>query len=158
MTLLNRDTVLPEHFLTLRGDGVFLSFKEFQPANKAWGRVDLYRYEIWESGQKNRAGLIDLRAGATQHIVNYGGQIGYCVKPRFRGRGLAGQACLLIAPLIRYLGFDEVWITCNPDNHASRRTCLKLGAELVETIPVPPGNDLYARGERWKCRYLWKLL
>ena len=157
MTLFKSNTVLPEEFTTLRGDGVFLSFKEFQPPDKAWGRVALYRFGIHEEGCRVRAGLIDLRAGTTRHIIHYGGQIGYCVKPGFRGKSLASKACLLIAPVARYLGFEELWITCNPENQASRRTCTKIGAQLVETIPVPPGNDLYARGERWKCRYLWKL-
>jgi tagatose 1,6-diphosphate aldolase len=46
-----------------------------------------------------------------------------------------------------------LWITCNPDNHASRRTCERLGARLVEIVPVPKTDPLYARGETEKCRY-----
>ena len=45
--------------------------------------------------------------------------------------------------------------TTTPDNLASRRTCEILGAELVETVELPPGNDMYERGERQKCRYRW---
>ena len=48
---------------------------------------------------------------------------------------------------------SELWITCNPDNIASRRTCERLGAEMKGVIDVPPGHILYARGERQKCRY-----
>jgi tagatose 1,6-diphosphate aldolase len=46
-----------------------------------------------------------------------------------------------------------LWITCNPDNYASRRTCERLGAEMVEIVPLPSNNVLYQRGEREKCRY-----
>jgi tagatose 1,6-diphosphate aldolase len=56
-------------------------------------------------------------------------------------------------PLARRHGINPLWITCNPDNHASRRTCERLGATLVEIVPVPVGHTLYQRGEREKCRY-----
>ena len=36
----------------------------------------------------------------------------------------------LLLPLARRHGLQTVWITCNPDNWASRRTCELAGAEL----------------------------
>ena len=47
----------------------------------------------------------------------------------------------------------RLWITCNPDNFASRCTCERLGCKLVEIVRVPPGHTLYQRGEFEKCRY-----
>ena len=32
---------------------------------------------------------------------------------------------------------DRLWITCDPDNRASRTTCERLGAVLVEVVTVP---------------------
>jgi tagatose 1,6-diphosphate aldolase len=50
-------------------------------------------------------------------------------------------------------GIDPLWVTCNPDNFASRRSCERLGAQLVEIVPVPLKHPLYQRGEMEKCRY-----
>jgi tagatose 1,6-diphosphate aldolase len=41
-------------------------------------------------------------------------------------------------PLAVRHGLSELWITCNPDNIASRRTCEAAGAELVEVVDLPP--------------------
>jgi hypothetical protein len=49
------------------------------------------------------------------------------------------------------------FITCNPDNWPSRKTCEWIGATLVEIVDLPPENDQYKEGERQKCRYRWIL-
>jgi tagatose 1,6-diphosphate aldolase len=58
-----------------------------------------------------------------------------------------------LLPLIRRHGLTPLWITCNPDNFASRSTCERLGASLVEIVAVPQSEALHARGEHFKCRY-----
>ena len=50
-------------------------------------------------------------------------------------------------------GLSVVWITCNPDNWPSRRTCERLGGTLVEIVKLPEDNDMYQAGEREKCRW-----
>jgi tagatose 1,6-diphosphate aldolase len=99
------------------------------------------------------AGRIDLRVGDTEHLRYYAGQIGYGVEPLHRGHPYAARAVRLLMPLARRHGLAELWITCNPDNIASRRTCELAGAEFVEIVDLPPDNDMYRRGERQKCRY-----
>jgi tagatose 1,6-diphosphate aldolase len=58
-----------------------------------------------------------------------------------------------VLPLARRHGFRELWITCNPDNVASRRTCERLGAELIDIVDVPRDNAVYGPGSERKCRY-----
>jgi predicted acetyltransferase len=99
------------------------------------------------------AGGIGLRIGNTQNIRNYIGHIGYNVYPPARGQHLAERATRLLFPLARKHGLKTLWITCNPENQASRRTCERLGAILVDTVEVPTTNELYSRGEVQKCRY-----
>ena len=99
------------------------------------------------------AGGISLRIGQDSDLELYTGHIGYHVYPPARGRHLAERACRLLLPLARRHGMRTIWITCNPDNVPSRRTCERLGAELVEIVPLPPDHVLYAAGEREKCRY-----
>ena len=52
----------------------------------------------------------------------------------------------------------HAWVTCDPDNVASRRTIERLGARYVETVQVPPGDPLFARGETRKCRFMLQLM
>ena len=59
----------------------------------------------------------------------------------------------MLFPLAPMHGMRTLWITCNPDNWPSRRTCERLGGEMVEIVPLPPENPLYQRGEKSKCRY-----
>jgi tagatose 1,6-diphosphate aldolase len=103
------------------------------------------------------AGGIGLRVGTTPAIEMYYGHIGYNVYPPARGRHFAERACRLLLPLARSHGLDVLWITCNPDNLASRRTCERLGMTLVDIVSVPPSEPLYARGDREKCRYRLRL-
>jgi predicted acetyltransferase len=99
------------------------------------------------------AGGIGLRVGNQYEVVMYSGHVGYHVYPPAQGHHYAERACRLLFPLARRHGMQTLWITCNPDNYASRRTCERLGGQLVEIVPVPEENPLYQRGEVEKCRY-----
>ncbi len=99
------------------------------------------------------AGTLSLRLADTEQINLYAGHIGYGVFQPARGYHYAERAVRLIIPLAKAHGMDHLIITCNPDNLPSRRTCERLGAQLLGTIDIPESNTLYARGERQKCRY-----
>lgn len=99
------------------------------------------------------AGGVGLRIGSGPTLELYYGHFGYHVYPPARGHHYAERSCRLLLPLARRHGLRTLWITCNPDNLASRRTCQRLGGSYVETVPVPDADPLYARGETEKCRY-----
>lgn len=117
------------------------------------GRVPAYRFQMTLAGGGPVVGVINLRVGTTEDIVLYAGHIGYAVQPDRRGHHYAARACRLLLPLARLYRLDPLWITCNPDNWASRRTCELAGAVLVEIVDLPPGHELTQRGDRQKCRY-----
>ena len=98
-------------------------------------------------------GSISLRIGNSNDLQMYLGNIGYNVYPAARGNHYAERACRLLMGLARRHGMRELWITCNPENMASRKTCERLGAEYLETVYLPSDHILYERGERTKCRY-----
>ena len=130
-----------------------------QPADPAKGWVPQYNFWMRLHDEPGRpapvriAGGASLRIGDTESIALYYGHVGYHVYPPARGRHYAERACRLLIPLARRHGLRTLWITCNPDNRASRRTCERLGMELAGIVPVPDTEPLYARGERAKCRY-----
>jgi predicted acetyltransferase len=114
-------------------------------------------YHFWMKVNDNPelpiAGGIGLRVGNQFELVMYSGHIGYHVYPPAQGHRYAERACRLVFPLVKQHGLNTLWITCNPENIASRRTCERLGGEMVEIVQVPEENPLYHRGETEKCRY-----
>jgi predicted acetyltransferase len=120
---------------------------------KQWAPTN--HYKIHKVDTKEKVGQIDLRLGYTWDLVHYGGQIGYGIHEAFRGHHYAAKACLLLKPVAQQHSMDVLWITCNPDNWPSRKTCESIGATLVEIVDLPESSDMYRAGERQKCRYRW---
>jgi tagatose 1,6-diphosphate aldolase len=105
----------------------------------------------------NIAGGIGLRIGTSREIELFSGNIGYHVYPPARGNHFAERAVRLVLPLARRHGMRHLWITCNPDNTASRRTCERLGARLIDIVAIPKEHPFRTRGETQKCRYFLEL-
>ena len=116
-------------------------------------KVPTYNFRMVHAVARVEMGGINLRVGSTPHIERYAGHIGYSVHPPFRGHRYATRSLRLIVPLTRRLGLDPLWITCDPENHASRR-CLELaGAQFVEIVEVPADCVIHQSGHPMKCRY-----
>jgi tagatose 1,6-diphosphate aldolase len=113
------------------------------------------RFEMRVRGEK--VGSATLRIAGGDYYERYAGQIGYGVELPYRGRHYAARSCRLLFEVARRHGLSQLWITCNPENVASRRTCELVGGELVEIVDVPPTLDLYREGDRQKCRYRIRL-
>jgi predicted acetyltransferase len=150
-------TVSEEQLLPPPGelsDGVVaLDLREITPAIPAERFVPAYHFTIVRIASRDAVGLLSLRVGSSVWLERYAGHIGYAIAEQHRGRRYASRALALVAPLAWRCGIVPVWITCNPDNAASCRTCELAGAEFIETVSLPPGNDMYARGDRFKSRY-----
>jgi len=126
---------------------------EKRPGDPSRNHVPAYKFKMTLAGQGVEVGAIELRVGDSDHIVMYAGHVGYRVNPEHRGHRYAARACRLLLALARRHGLETLWITCDPDNVASRRTCELAGAELVRIVDLPQDTDMYQRGERRKCRY-----
>ena len=127
---------------------------DFWMCRREGGRIPLLgRLSLVPPSSLRVLGGVTMRVGHTPPLELYYGHVGYHVFPAARGRHYAERAVRLLLPLARRHGLNPLWITCNPDNWASRRTCESLGMRLVEIISVPPEEPLYARGQREKCRY-----
>jgi predicted acetyltransferase len=78
-------------------------------------------------------GRISLRHELTEALLEWGGHIGYVVRPSARGRGLASAALDGMLDVCRDLGIDPVLVTCDVDNVASRRTIERAGGRYEDT-------------------------
>ena len=132
---------------------VSLRFVQVFPGDAPRGFVPYYHFRVLVAGNID-VGHINFRVGDTDHIRRCAGHIGYEIAEAFRGNGFAREACQALAPFVRTL-YPEVVITCDPDNHASKRTIERLGASYVDEVPVPPDEPHYESGSRLKVRYRW---
>lgn len=126
------------------------------PANKEKRYVPYYQFEMRYTETGEKIGQINLRIGNNENTM-YGGHIGYDVDEKFRGRRYAARSLKLLFPLAKKHNINPLWITCNPENIASRKTCELAGGKLIEIVDLPPYNDQYQRGEKKKCRYRFDL-
>jgi len=133
----------------LADDEIYLEIDRCLP-----GAVPLYIMRIIRRDSGTIVGQITLQIARSDEIY-YMGHIGYRVHEGFRGNNYALKACRLMFELVKRHNMSEIIITCNPDNLASRRTIEKLGGVLKEIIPVPEWHELYEKGDREKCVFVF---
>ena len=121
--------------------------KEFVPG---------YVFNMKNSQTGEKMGQIKLRVGYNEKI-KYGGHVGYGVNEKFRGHHYAARSLKLIFPLAKKHGLNPLYVTCDPENIPSRKTCERAGGTLEEIVNLPKYNDQYIAGKRNKCRYRFDL-
>jgi predicted acetyltransferase len=133
------------------GDLRLVLADRLQAKKSPWG-VPTYMFEMRGPGGEYM-GRIRLRIGWSEDVIRFAGHVGYAVEPAHRGHRYAERACRLILPLAKQHGFTALWITCQPDNLASRRTLERLGAECAGLIEVSDAYPLDAGAERQKMGF-----
>ena len=139
----------------LRSEELYLELESTDEGNPEKDWVPAYHFKICLQ-DATEVGHCDLRIGHSEKLY-YGGNIGYAIYEQYRGNHYAGKACLLLFQLAKVLGMDCLYITCNPENHASRKTCEYAGGVLTTIVDLPEDNDMYLEGERQKCIYYFTL-
>lgn len=123
------------------------------PAIPEKGYFPRYEFEMRHSETGEKMGGIHFRVGNNKVMKLYVGHLGYGVDDKFRGKKLASRSLLLLFPLAKKHDINPVWVTCNPENLASKRTCELAGGKFIAIVDLPKHSDQYKRGERKKCRY-----
>ena len=82
------------------------------------------------SGQGTLLGEIHIRHRLTPGLEQYGGHIGYMVRPGERKKGYATEMLRLGLEKARGIGLRRVKITCDIGNHASSRVVEKNGGSI----------------------------
>lgn len=70
-------------------------------------------------------------------MLNYGGHIGYAVRPSERNRGLATQILKQGLEMAKQFEFDKVLCVCDEDYYASEKVILKNGGVLENKLYDP---------------------
>jgi predicted acetyltransferase len=107
---------------------------------------------LWWADGDEYLGRIAIRHRLTQHLLDYGGHIGYDIRPSARRRGHATAMLTRALPVAAGLGIDPVLITCDEDNIGSRKVIESNGGQFDDQrgvklrFWVPAGGQTGRRG------------
>jgi predicted acetyltransferase len=79
-------------------------------------------------------GAINIRYVLNDYLLNYGGHIGYGIRPSERKKGYATKMLELALVLCRQKGMEKVLLTCDKGNIGSAKTMSKNGAVLENEV------------------------
>ena len=94
------------------------------------GLVPAYTYFLIREDDNKLIGMIDLRLGLNDYLRNFGGHIGYSIRPTERKKGYNKINLYLVLQEARRYNLDKVLITCADSNDGSRKTILSLGGKF----------------------------
>ncbi len=90
----------------------------------------------WATVGETVVGHIGLRHRLSAELAEFGGHVGYTVRPSYRGRGVAKEMLRRVLRTPRAQEIGRLLLTCAPDNAASNRTIRANGGVLERTIFV----------------------
>lgn len=79
-------------------------------------------------------GRASIRHELNDFLFNYGGHIGYGVRPSYRRRGFATEILRQSLSYLHGLGVSEVLVTCDEDNVGSAKVIESQGGILENTV------------------------
>ncbi|MBY0371178.1 GNAT family N-acetyltransferase [bacterium] len=101
----------------------------------------------WACEGERVVGRIALRHHLNESLKEFGGHIGYEVRPSCRKRGIAKEMLRQLLQTTKAREIEKLLLTCAPDNTASNKTILANGGSLAKTAYV----------EKWQrdTNYYW---
>jgi predicted acetyltransferase len=87
-------------------------------------------------------GMVSVRHTLNELLRDYGGHIGYVVRPSERNKGYAGEMLKLALEYCKTIGLHDILIACNKDNEASRRTITRSGGVLEKEFVHTDGKTV----------------
>lgn len=147
-------------------------YREFEDHHETCiGCCNFHDFDLWLRGMENRhtgtdlppgyvrenfylcyegdilAGVFSLKFELTDYLLQFGGHVGYAVRPSLRRRGLATQMLRQGLSLARGFGFSRILAVCNEDNIASETVILRCGGV--------PEDERYDPEEQVTVRRFW---
>ena len=87
---------------------------------------------LWWVDGDEYLGRLSIRHELTDLLREFGGHIGYVVRPSARRQGHASAMLAAALPIARDLGIDPALLTCDADNAGSRRVIESSGGVLAD--------------------------
>ncbi len=87
-------------------------------------------------------GMADIRHTLNDFLKNYGGNIGYGVRPSQRGRGYGAEILRLALGHAKAVGLKRALLACYADNIPSRRVIEGCAGRLARTAGDADGREI----------------
>ena len=114
---------------------------EHTPEQSGWVKATY----MWLLEDDELLGIINIRHELNDHLRQYGGHIGYGVRPSQRRKGYASDMLRLSLPVARDLGIVKLLLICDTLNIGSQKVIEANGGILEKTAP----------GETYEMMYWW---
>ena len=99
----------------------------------------------WLVCENHIVGTCSLRHELNDFLKNYGGHIGYSIRPSERGKGYGTKMLELTLEKARSFGVERALVTCHDCNMVSARIIEKNGGELADTVKTEYSEFLTRR-------------
>lgn len=135
--ILDNPNLLPlEYKLDINYDEWLKSLEdESEGKNLKKGRVPSTKYFLVNEDDKILGGISIRHSINTEYLFNYGGHIGYGIRPSERGKGYGNTILALGLNEIKKMNINKVLITCLNNNVYSKKVIEKNGGILENKIP-----------------------
>lgn len=96
--------------------------------------------QLWLIEGDKFIGRVNIRHELNDALMEYGGHIGYAIRPSERKKGYGTKILELALPFAKRLGLSRVLITCDDDNLGSAKIIEKNRGVFENTALSPEGN------------------
>lgn len=97
------------------------------------GSVPCLQYGLFDENDR-LLGLLQIRLRLLGYLIDFGGHIGYCVRPSERRKGYATDMLHRALAICRERGLARVLVTCLETNHGSACTIERCGGLLEKIV------------------------
>ncbi len=94
--------------------------------------VPCLQYGLFDADNNRLLGLIQIRLALKGYLADFGGHLGYSVRPSERRKGYAKTMLKAALNICKNSGIEKVLITCLEDNIASAKTIESCGGILEQ--------------------------
>ena len=97
-------------------------------------QVRCCQFGLFDCESDRLLGLLQVRMDLKGYLVDFGGHIGYCVRPSERRKGYAKEMLRRSLKFCREKGLEKILITCLEDNIGSTKTIESCGGVFEKTV------------------------
>jgi predicted acetyltransferase len=90
---------------------------------------------LWWVHEDQYMGRVRINLALNDSLCDFGGHIGYDIRPSERGKGHATALLAEALRLANQMGIDPALLTCAPSNAASRKVIERNGGKLRDASP-----------------------